>query len=56
MAKREEHEKMVVVAIDRSIWKEARMLAIQQERPVKLVVDDALRGYVLIKGGYPGNG
>ena len=29
------------------------MLAIQQERPVKLVVDDALRDYVLAKGGYP---
>ena len=51
MSKPEENEKSVIVSIDRNIWKAARVLAIQQERPVKLVVADGLR--LLLKQDQP---
>ena len=43
MSKPEENEKSVIVSIDKNIWKAARVLAIQQERPVKNIVADGLR-------------
>ena len=35
--------KDVMVSIDKELWKDAKVLAAKQERPVRLVVADALR-------------
>ena len=38
-----ENVKSVVISVDRELWKSAKVLAAQQERPVRLVVADGLR-------------
>ena len=38
-----DYVKSVVVSVDKELWKAAKVLAAQQERPVRLVVADGLR-------------
>ena len=38
-----DYVKTVFVSVDKDLWKAAKVLAVNQDRPVKLVVADGLR-------------
>ena len=38
-----DYVKSVVVSVDKELWKAAKVLAVKQDRPVRLVVADGLR-------------
>ena len=38
-----DYVKNVFVSVDRELWKAAKVLAVKQDRPVRLVVADGLR-------------
>ena len=43
--------KSVVVSVDRELWKAAKVLAVKRDRPVRLVVADALRLMLRARSG-----
>ena len=38
-----DYVKNVMVSVDKDLWKAAKVLAVKQDRPVRLVVADGLR-------------
>ena len=49
-----EYVKSVVVMVDKKLWKAAKVLAVNQDRPVRLVVADGLR--LVLKAAEAGSG